>query len=216
MPVVTSTLSPALTVLFAFTMSPAFLVMLPALVLMSPAFLVMLFWLVVTFVLVSLSWLPLTASVLLALMSPAATPVKMRSPSVPATLMLLPPVCAPTVIAPVPASWRTMPVLPVTRFVMSPALVLMSSAFLLMLFWLVVTLVLVALSWLPLTASVLLALMSPAATPVIFLLPLLRPALVNVTLFSGSAAVMVMPVLLSVVAPVVTLSKSRSRLVLTS
>ena len=64
-------------------------------------------------------------------------------------------------------------------------------------------------SWLPLMASVEPWAMLPAATPVILLLPLLRPVLVNVTLFSGSAAVMVTPVLLSVVAPVVTLSAVR-------
>ena len=78
-----------------------------------------------------------------------------------------------------------------------------------MLVVLVVTLVLVALSWLPFTASVLVSLKVPAATLMILLPPLLRPALVKVisVIPTGlvAALVIVMPVLLSLLAPVVTL-----------
>ena len=72
-------------------------------------------WAVVTLVLVVFNWSPVTASVEFAATLPFARPLKVRTPSVPVNSTLVPPVWAPTVIAPVPVSWRTRPVLPEAR-----------------------------------------------------------------------------------------------------
>ena len=72
----------------------------------------------VTFVLVVLSWLPFTASLEVAETSPAATPVTTRSPSVPVMETSVRPVAAPTVIVPAPGApptcW-TRPLVPLVR-----------------------------------------------------------------------------------------------------
>jgi hypothetical protein len=77
--------------------------------------------------LVAYNWLPLTASVLEAERMPAATPVTVRLPAVPATLMTVPPVVAPMLIAWVVASCWTSPTVPLPSWVcsvaMSPVLV---------------------------------------------------------------------------------------------
>ena len=106
------------------------------------------------------SWLTFAASVGA---TPAATPEMTRLPPVPATLRLVPPVAAATVICPDPGEppvcWTrpTVPLLmPFVRFVRLVVFVAMLPVF-------VATWALVALSWLKLTASVGFA---PAVTPV--------------------------------------------------
>jgi len=135
--------------------------------------------------------------------TPAATPLSTRSPEVPATLTEVPPVLAPTVIAPVPGEppvcWTrpTVPLAtPVARLVMAVVLlvteaprlftveprlvteaprlvmaVVLAPTVVLRLLTVVpsaFTAWLVALSWEPFTASVLVAETRPAATLVIW------------------------------------------------
>jgi len=62
--------------------------------------------------LVAKSWLPFTASVLVDETVPFATPVILRSPSVPFMFTAVPPVFAPTVMTLVPGSCCTSPIEP--------------------------------------------------------------------------------------------------------
>ena len=67
-----------------------------------------------------LSWPPLMASVLVAVVEPAATPVSVRSPAVPVKLTEVPPVVEPTTIWPepgAPPTCCTSPSVPLVRLV---------------------------------------------------------------------------------------------------
>ncbi len=115
-----------------------------------------------------LIWATVTASLPA---RPALRPVSVRLPPVPAIVTLVPPVAAPTVICPFPGAppvcWTspTVPLLtPAVRLVIAVVLPAMFAVLPAMLAVFPATVVLVAASWLPLTASVDVGLRTPAAT----------------------------------------------------
>jgi hypothetical protein len=107
---------------------------------------------------------PFTASVLEVDTAPAATPEILREPAVPATLISLPFVVPPIEMTPVVASWLTYASPPLIMLLIVLLMLVMSDVF-----WFVFAST--ANNWAPLTASLLVAVMAPAATPEIVTKP---------------------------------------------